>query len=48
VTLKESLKKIKKTIPNPCAAGPIPAGGTNKNLNLFPKAYHQSFIQESR
>jgi len=28
VMLNESLKIYKKPIPNPCAAGPIPAGGT--------------------
>jgi len=37
VMLNESLKIYKKPIPNPCAAGPIPAGGTNdiKGLQHF-------------
>jgi hypothetical protein len=28
ITKSDVKGKFKKTIPNPCAAGPIPAGGT--------------------
>jgi len=32
--LEGNYGKVTKSVPNPCAAGSIPAGGTNKNNGL--------------